>query len=997
MIFSSLPFISLLILVLANSTCVHSFSNNVTDQQALLSFKASITVDPLGVLSSWNTSMHFCQWIGVICSRRRERVTVLNLSSQRLVGTLSSHIGNLSFLREIYLGGNDLHGSIPNEIGRLYHLQHLYLGHNSFQGGFPTNLSHCVNIRNISMQYNNLKGKLPTQFASWSKLNFFSLGNNHFTGSIPPSIGNLSSLGFLVLQGNNLAGKIPMELYNISTLYTLGVDFNELEGSLPADFGFTLPMLQNFIAGVNRFVGRLPSSIVNASNLAVFDISHNNITGPVPMNLGSLSNLQVLNLGSNQLGNDMLPNDLHFFDSLVNCTNLYELSLYETGLRGKLPSSIANLTTMEMLDMFGNHLYGSIPKEIGNLVSLTTLSLHHNFLTGTIPESIGELSMLGQLYLGTNNISGVIPASISNITQLSFLSLHTNMLEGSIPTGLFNISTLQVIDLFRNRLTGVIPEQIVGLPSQCFILYLDDNLLTGPLPSTIGSLKQLVHLYVSNNHLTGDIPASLGDSVMLEELRIDGNLFEGSIPSSFKNLKSLAYLDLSNDNISGSIPSFLGGLHMIQFLNLSGNKLGGEVPKKGLFANVSAFSVVGNLRLCGGIKALQLPACPVPLQNSKHKKKKFLSRIILVLLLLPLAILLACLAFIFNRYRRSKKMNGLVPVLQDNQYPRLSYQDLLVATNKFSLINLLGEGRYGSVYKGILQTVNQTVAVKVLNVEMRGASKSFLAECNVLRDTRHRNLIKIITASSTTDFKGNDFKALVFEFMTNGDLDSWLHPSPSYKGNERNLTLLQRLNICIDVALGVDHLHHHSHTSIIHCDIKPSNILLDEEFVARVGDFGLARFYFGTTGEMNQAQMSSTAVHGTVGYVPPEYGMGGEVSAEGDVYSYGILLLEMFSGRRPTGSSIFMDNANNLHDYVKKALPQRVLDIADPRIIPDQKDTDGFTLSQSYSWVTMEVCLASVFEVGILCSVETPKDRIGISAAIKLLYVARDRLQGRVQ
>lgn len=122
-----------------------------------------------------------------------------------------------------------------------------------------------------------------------------------------------------------------------------------------------------------------------------------------------------------------------------------------------------------------------------------------------------------------------------------------------------------------------------------------------------------------------------------------------------------------------------------------------------------------------------------------------------------------------------------------------------------------------------------------------------------------------------------------------------------------------------------------------------------------------------------------------------------EIYAEGDMYSYGILLLEMFSGRRPTGSSIFMDNANNLHDFAKKALSQRVLNIADPRIIPDEKDTAGFTVNQSYSRVTMEVCLASVFEGGILCPVETPKDRIGISAAIKLLHVARGRLQGRVQ
>ena len=451
-----------------------------------------------------------------------------------------------------------------------------------------------------------------------------------------------------------------------------------------------------------------------------------------------------------------------------------ELILYKNGLRGELPNSIVNLSTsIEKLYLFTNDIYGGIPREIGKLVNLTVLQLDDNLLTGTIPASIGDLTKLGNLYLSGNKISGAIPPSIGNVTQLIVLHLEDNMLQGSIPTGLFNISSLQELSVTNSGLGGVIPEQIVGLSSHCVFLYLDQNLFTGRLPSNIGSFKHLVALDISYNKFRGDIPITLGDCIMLEELDMEGNLFQGKIPSSFKSLRSLALLDLSNNNISGSVPSFFQRFRLIQFLNLSNNKLQGEVPKEGVFSNVSAFSVVGNLGLCGGIQALQLPDCPSTI--SSEKKRTFTWRLILIVSF-PVAILLASLAYIFYRYRKSKFINIPVPVLQDNQYPRVSYHDLLLATNQFSPNNLLGKGRYGSVYKGVLQSTQQTVAVKVLNVEVRGANKSFIAECETLRNIRHRNLIKIITAWSSTDFKGNDFKALVFEFMTNGSLDTWLHP-----------------------------------------------------------------------------------------------------------------------------------------------------------------------------------------------------------------------------
>ncbi|XP_021720088.1 putative receptor-like protein kinase At3g47110 [Chenopodium quinoa] len=299
----------------------------------------------------------------------------------------------------------------------------------------------------------------------------------------------------------------------------------------------------------------------------------------------------------------------------------------------------------------------------------------------------------------------------------------------------------------------------------------------------------------------------------------------------------------------------------------------------------------------------------------------------------------------------------------------------------------MGVGHFGSVSKGVLDLdKNTVVAVKIISLDLKGATKSFMAECDVLRYTRHRNLLKVITACSSTDFHGNDFKALVYEFMSNGNLQQWTYND---QHAERALNLLQRVNIAIDTACALDYLHDNCNCniSIVHCDLKPANILLDNNMVAHVGDFGLAGFHLLSSSCINN---SSVAIKGTIGYTPPEYGLGSRVSKEGDIYSYGIVLIEMMVAKPPT-AGMFKEGLD-LHKYVKKALFKNQLSkVIDPRLLDDCNGArNGVQDENSAANVCKMKCIKSLIKVGLKCSVDSPQNRIKIKDAINDLQDTKD-------
>ncbi|KAF3947305.1 hypothetical protein CMV_026542 [Castanea mollissima] len=1002
---------------------------NETDRLALLKFKESIDYDPYGILRSWNDSFHFCNWHGITCGRRHQRVTTLELQGHNLRGTIPPYIGNLTFLRAINLQNNSFYGEIPKEVGQLFRLRALSLTNNTLGGEIPTNLSNCSELRHIRVLNNKLIGKIPMELGSLTKLIFlqasknnfiggipgflgnlsllvyFSAAYNHLEGNIPESVGRLKSLSYFIVGSNKLNGMVPSSLYNISSIVMLSIEQNQLSSTLPENIGHTLPNLQLFTIGENKFFGSIPSSLCNASKLQILSLVNNRFVGSVPTNLGYLQDLKVLQLSINKLGKD-----LDFLTSLRNCSKMHRLAFARNRFEGVLPSSIGNLSTqLTELYLGGNKISGTIPVAFQNLINLIILGMEENLFTGMIPTYFGKFQKMQGLNLSGNKLLGKIPSSIGNLTQLAVLFLFQNNLEGSIPPSIGTCQSLQQLDVSQNYLSGVIPQQLFQILSLSLLLNLSHNSFSGKLPVEIDNLKNINSLDVSKNNFSGEIPTTIGNCLNLVYLGLQGNSFNGTIPSSMASLKSLEHLDVSRNNLSGLIPKGLEKLSFLKYLNISFNNIEGEVPTEGVFRNVNMISVIGNNKLCGGIPQLQLPTC----HKVTKSRKSLASRLTITIVCVVTCILLVSTFLVLYWRKKSKKKPSSI-VSNIDLLPTISYKMLHQATNGFSLNNLIGSGSFGVVYKGVLEQDERLVAVKVLNLQNKDASKSFMAECNVLRNVRHRNLIKILTCCSSINYNGDDFKALVFEFMTNGSLEMWLHPMTDSNNQSKNLSVLQRLIIAIDVAFALNYLHNHCEQKIIHCDLKPSNILLDSDMVAHVSDFGLSRLLT-TSNDPSQKCTSTIGLKGSIGYASPEYGMGGEASTEGDVYSYGVLILEMFTGRRPT-DDMFKDGLN-LHNFVKMSLPKRLIQVVDPMLLPREveeievataammatkvDDNDNEIVEEANNTedfrhidVDMQKCLLSILNIGILCSLESPKERINMEEVIKELRLIKGTFVG---
>ncbi|KAK4604330.1 hypothetical protein RGQ29_012720 [Quercus rubra] len=522
-----------------------------------------------------------------------------------------------------------------------------------------------------------------------------------------------------------------------------------------------------------------------------------------------------------------------------------------------------------------------------------------NSLTGKIPSSFGGLESLQRLRLDNNKIEGFIPRQLCKLQNLGELILLNNNLFGSIPNCIGNLNPLQTLYLSHNKLTSSIPLNLWSLKNLIF-LDLSLNSLVGSLSPNMTKLVVIVDMNLSRNQITGNISSVIGTFESLSYLNLSMNSFQEDIPQSFGQLKGLKKLDLSYNNLSGAIPKSLDALPYLNYLNLSFNDFSEEIPFGGPFANFTRKSFLGNEALCGN-PIFGVPPCTSSSSRGIKVKQLLLKYIVPVI---ASFIIFTSLVIMLRRHPRCNiHILGLPITLPSVDYRMISYHDLCCGTNNFCESNLLGTGGFGSVYKGTLSD-GTIVAVKVLNLQLEGAFKSFDVECMVLRAIRHRNLVKVISTCSNMEFR-----ALVLQYMSNGSLEKWLY-SHNYC-----LNLVQRVSIMVDVALALDYLHNGQSELVVHCDLKPNNILLDEHMVAHVGDFGIVKIL------VKNKDVTQTKTLGTIGYIAP-------VPYKMEVVDDGLLRIE--DGRDVTFLQTILSSIFELGlRCSSEELPDQRLDIKD--------------------------------------------------------------------
>ncbi len=625
--------------VCPNSAAVGGYSDPevVSDCEALLASRDALSVDRS---LNWDEDLPINEWEGVELAGNR--VVELRLVNEGIVGAIPSELGNLASLRTLSLWNNRLTGGIPKELGNLANLQSLNLNENRLTGEIPSELGSLAKLTRLALNDNQLTGEIPSELSNLANLQRLYLRENRLTGCVPDGLrdvpnNDLAELGLpfcielacSTLAGGSNGANIPGLVSDCVALLTAR---DTLAGTAILNWSTDTPIadwsgvvlegtpgrVTELRLGSLGLTGEIPPELGSLSDLQHLNLSDNNLTGGIPTELGDLSNLQELFLGGNRLSgcvpnelrdipsNDFASLDLPFCSehpcvsggAVADVTNPGLLSDCETLLAAR--DTLAGTATLNWSADTPITEWVGVSLDVTQ-GRVTRLDLSKRELTGEIPTELGSLTKLTSLLLYSNGLTGEIPKELGTLANLEELFLYSNGLTGEIPTELGNFVNLHSLFISNNQLTGEIPTELgnlvklqtlslsgnrlngeipteLGNLTRMQSLYIGGNPLTGEIPTELGNLGDLRTLWLEGNQLTGRIPKELGSLANLQSLLLSSNALTGEIPAEFGNLDNLKTLNVSKNQLTGEIPTWLGNLDNLKTLNISNNQLTGEIP-----------------------------------------------------------------------------------------------------------------------------------------------------------------------------------------------------------------------------------------------------------------------------------------------------------------------------------------------------------------------------------------------------------------------------------
>ncbi|CAI7744750.1 unnamed protein product, partial [Closterium sp. NIES-53] len=835
------------------------------------------------------------------------------------------------------LSGNNLEGALPKGFSTLVNLAILDLSSNHLQGTIPGAYSALTALAELDLSLNYLSGSLPQIFNS--NIQTIILSYNSFSGPISPHLA-LPSLVQLELFSNQFTGGIPHTFTRLTAMASLNMYNNGLSSGL--DVVAQMTWLTDIKLYTNNFSGVLPVSFSAIKGLMFISIQNNHLTGSFPEPLLSNTGLETLDLSNNSF-TGFIPN------RLTELVNLWDINLSDNMFRGFIPPGLFHLPLLNSLQVANNFLSGGLPTSLKASNSLKTLNLAGNGFTGHLPDfSLWHVN-LERLALNHNNFTGPIPDSISTLTSLNSIILNNNQLNGSIPSAIFSMTNLASLYLANNRLSGSLPSAISRL-EKLEQLWLDNNSIEGTLPPAICSLPELWRIMMSNNYLYGPLPECIFDKCV-NQIDVSGNSLYGRINRNFKSMVADgdALINLAHNFFFGDAVLLAAGCQVCPTqITHPNNLVLGDTGDGAVGKCASSFtarrdysvagagkearaSVAGNcLTLspdaecaanatqrstaacqafcsitdngpCDGHGECVPPAPASPsnftclcdagyspldsgngstcaVVNSISTTVSSLSTGAIVGIAVGcfagfvlLAAVLSCLLW----PRSPRKWQGLEVC---EQY---TLHQMVKATDNWAKENEVGRGGFGVVYKGH-SPQGQLWAIKRSTV----MTNNFEREVRAMATLNHVNLVRLLGFCVDQNLEtGNQEQILVYEFVANRDLQYHIFKT------KNPLSLRQRLRLAQGAAEGLAYLHGFE-TPIIHRDIKPANILVTADMQAKVADFGLLK-------RLTHCEGDATRVAGTPGYVDPDYNRTRVVTTKSDVFSFGIVLLELLTGSTP--------------------------------------------------------------------------------------------------